>query len=81
VEGKPQGFRLVHGEHHAPILDPAFGHPLLAVIHVPKRKGSKAGRQRVIAAIVGNAEGALKGDAEHRVRVHVREGKKERIVA
>ena len=64
VERDPHGLALVHGQEHAALLAPARGHAVGVVVHVAQREHTERRRQRVPAAVVGDAQRAVEGDGQ-----------------
>jgi hypothetical protein len=56
-EAQPHRLALVHGEEHPAVLAPALWHSLAVVVDATEREGSQARRQRILAAVVWDAEG------------------------
>ena len=52
---------------------PCFGQRVGMVVNVGEGEFPKAGRQGIVAVVVGDAQRALEVDAEDSVRVHLRE--------
>jgi hypothetical protein len=64
VERDPHGLALVHGQEHPAALAPALGHAVLVVLHVAQRERAQRRRQRVLPAVVGDAQRAVEGDGQ-----------------
>src|SRR5262249_5043907 len=71
-ERDPHRLRLVERHHHAAALAPVARHARGEVLDMPQRKGVKPGRQRVMLAIVRNAQGSLEANRRLGVLVNLR---------
>ena len=56
----PERLGLIHRHEHAAVPAPAVREAIRAVIDMVQREGAQAGRQAILAIIVGNAQRALK---------------------
>ncbi len=63
-EAEPHGLALVHGEEDAAVVAPVVGDVVGVVVHPADREAPQPWRQRVLPAVVGDAQRALEGDAQ-----------------
>ena len=66
VEVQPHRLALVHRQQHTAVRPPRLRDPVCVVGDAADREVSQRGRQRVLAAVVGDPQCALEGDAEVR---------------
>ena len=62
IEAEPHCFGLMHRQQHAAAALPGGREPVRVVVDVAQREAAEAGRQRVVAAVVRNAQRALEVD-------------------
>jgi hypothetical protein len=67
-EADPERFALIRGQNDPAALEPGGRSCRGKVVHGTERELAEAGGQRVSPAVVGNPQGALKGDGQRRER-------------
>ena len=64
AEAQPHRLALVHRQQHAAVLAPLRRHAVGVVGDAPHGKAAERRRQRVVATVVRDAQGALEADGE-----------------
>ena len=73
-EAEPERLALIHGHHDPAALEPGGRSRRGKVVHGTEGERADAGGQRVRPAVVGNPQGALKGDGQGRERFVLQSG-------